>query len=62
MFGLGPTELILIVLVIVLLFGARRIPELMRGLGSGIKEFKEAANTDEDKPSSTSSTSSTTEK
>jgi sec-independent protein translocase protein TatA len=48
MFGLGPTELILIVLVIVLLFGARRIPELMRGLGSGIKEFKQAASgTDE---------------
>jgi len=44
MFGLGPTELILIVLVIVLLFGARRIPELMRGLGSGIREFKQAAN------------------
>ncbi len=47
MFGLGPTELILIVLVIVLLFGARRIPELMRGLGSGIREFKQAASTDD---------------
>ena len=55
MFGLGPTELILIVLVIVLLFGARRIPELMRGLGSGIKEFKDAANTDDDNSSKTSS-------
>ncbi len=42
-FNIGPTELILIVLIIVLLFGARRIPELMRGLGSGIKEFKKAA-------------------
>lgn len=47
MFGLGPTELILIVVVIVLLFGARRIPELMRGLGSGIREFKDAASGNE---------------
>mgnify|MGYP002626652940 CR=1 FL=1 len=57
MFGLGPTELILIVLVIVLLFGARRIPELMRGLGSGIKEFKQAANDVEKDSSKSSSTS-----
>jgi sec-independent protein translocase protein TatA len=48
MFGLGPTELILIVLVLVLLFGAKKIPELMKGLGSGIKEFKKAASTEED--------------
>ncbi len=48
MFGLGTPELILIGLAIVLLFGAKKIPELMRGLGSGIKEFKNAANTDED--------------
>ena len=57
MFGLGPTELILIVLVIVLLFGARRIPELMRGLGSGIKEFKDAAATDDRDDKSSSSES-----
>ena len=57
MFGLGPTELILIVLVIVLLFGARRIPELMRGLGSGIKEFKEAANVDDDSSNDSSAPS-----
>ncbi len=43
MFGLGSTELILIILAIILLFGARKIPELMRGLGSGIKEFKKAS-------------------
>lgn len=57
MFGLGPTELILIVLVIVLLFGARRIPELMRGLGSGIKEFKEAASVDDDSKNDSSASS-----
>lgn len=37
---IGAVEIILIVLVIVLLFGARRIPELMRSLGSGVREFK----------------------
>jgi len=42
--SLGATEIILIVLVFVLLFGAKKIPELMRGLGSGLKEFKKAAN------------------
>lgn len=40
----GGWELIVIVLVIVLLFGSRKIPELMKGLGSGIREFKKASN------------------
>lgn len=44
---MGPTQLILIVVVVLLLFGGRKIPELMRGLGSGIKEFKDASK-DED--------------
>jgi len=48
MFGLGTTEIILVVLVLVLLFGAKKIPELMKGLGSGIKEFKKASVNDED--------------
>jgi len=39
---LGPTEIILIVAVLLLLFGGKKIPELMKGLGSGIKEFKNA--------------------
>jgi sec-independent protein translocase protein TatA len=48
MFGLpGGTEWILIILIIVLLFGAKKIPELMKGLGSGVKEFKKAASTEE---------------
>lgn len=38
------TELIIIAVVILLLFGGRKIPELMRGLGKGVKEFKEATN------------------
>ena len=36
----GPMELLLIFLVVLLLFGAKRIPEIARGLGQGIKEFK----------------------
>ena len=42
--SLGPTETILIVLVILLLFGGRKIPELMRGLGRGVREFNDAKN------------------
>jgi len=43
---IGAPQIILIVIVILLLFGGRKIPELMRGLGSGIKEFKEATRDD----------------
>jgi sec-independent protein translocase protein TatA len=42
--GLGTGELIILVLIILLLFGAKRIPGLARGLGKGIKEFKDARN------------------
>jgi len=42
----GGPELIIIVLVLVLLFGGRKIPELMKGLGQGMKEFKKARNED----------------
>jgi sec-independent protein translocase protein TatA len=61
MFGLGPQELILICIVILVLFGAKKIPDLMSGFGKGIREFKKAskdieseitnATTDEKKPS-----------
>jgi sec-independent protein translocase protein TatA len=43
---LGMTEIILILLVVVLLFGGRKIPELMKGIGQGMKEFKKASKFD----------------
>lgn len=44
MFGLGTGEIILIAVVILILFGAKKIPEFARGLGQGVREFKNAAN------------------
>ena len=44
----GPWQIVLIVALVLLLFGGRKIPELMRGLGSGIKEFKGAVKEDDD--------------
>jgi sec-independent protein translocase protein TatA len=44
--NLGMTEIILILLVVVLLFGGRKIPELMKGIGQGMKEFKKASKYD----------------
>jgi len=63
MFGLGTPEIILIAIVILVLFGAKKIPELMQGLGKGVKEFKKASSeikndinsTDEDKEKKSSS-------
>ena len=62
--GLGTNEIILIAVVVLLLFGGRKIPELMRGLGRGVREFNDAKNNvrkeieegvNESKASSTSS-------
>ncbi|WP_299114878.1 twin-arginine translocase TatA/TatE family subunit [uncultured Winogradskyella sp.] len=44
--AIGAPQIILIVVAILLLFGGKKIPELMRGLGSGIKEFKDASKED----------------
>lgn len=48
----GATEIILILLVVVLLFGGRKIPELFKGIGQGMKEFKKASRM-EDEPTKT---------
>jgi sec-independent protein translocase protein TatA len=48
---LGGQEILLILLIVVLLFGGKKIPELMRGLGKGVKEFKDAT---KDEPKDTS--------
>ena len=55
--GLGTTEILLIVLALLLLFGGKKLPELMRGAGRGIREFKDAVSTatkpeDDKKPES----------
>ena len=44
---IGPWQIVLIVLVVLLLFGGKKIPELMRGLGKGVREFKDGINPDE---------------
>lgn len=47
MSSIGVTEILIILAVVLLLFGGKKIPELMKGLGSGIKEFKNAAKDDQ---------------
>lgn len=50
MFGLGMQEVLLIALIVLLLFGGKKIPELMNGLGKGVKSFKDGMKeTDEQK-------------
>jgi sec-independent protein translocase protein TatA len=46
--NLGATEILLILVVVVLLFGGRKIPELMKGIGQGMKEFKKASQLDDE--------------
>jgi sec-independent protein translocase protein TatA len=58
---IGITEILLILLIVLLLFGGRKIPELMKGLGRGVKEFKDASKGD-DKPAGTEKTSTEPEK
>jgi len=47
---IGPQELIIVLVVVVLMFGGTKIPELMKGLGKGIKEFKNASKQEDDEP------------
>ncbi len=52
----GGNEILVIGIVLLLLFGGKKIPELMRGLGSGIKEFKDSVKEDDKKTDSKSET------
>ena len=45
--AIGPWQIVIVVVLVLLLFGGKKIPELMRGLGSGIKEFKDASKEDD---------------
>lgn len=50
-FGIGPTELIILLIVVLLLFGAKRVPEIGRSVGKGMREFKDAVSgKDEEQP------------
>ncbi len=51
---IGPTEIILILVIVLLFFGGKKIPEMMRGLGKGMKEFKDAQKDDPAPPSNPS--------
>ena len=44
LFGLGMQEILIIALIVLLLFGGKKIPELMKGLGKGVRSFKEGMN------------------
>ncbi len=46
--SIGPTELILILLIVIIIFGARKLPELGKSIGEGIKNFKKSMNTAEE--------------
>jgi sec-independent protein translocase protein TatA len=43
LFGMGTSEMIIVLVIVLLLFGGKKIPELMKGLGKGVKEFKDAS-------------------
>ena len=49
---IGPQEIIIILIIVLLLFGGRKIPELMKGLGKGMREFKKATKEDDNEDSS----------
>ena len=54
--NLGPTELIIILAIVVIMFGASRIPDVMGGMGKGIREFRKATRDDLDNPQNASKT------
>lgn len=50
MFGLGTPELLILAFLVLLLFGSTKLPQLMRGMGEGMKEFKKATRDEDDRP------------
>lgn len=57
----GPWQVIIILAVVLLLFGGKKIPELMKGLGQGVKEFKDASKSEAQKSESETKTETKTE-
>ena len=53
MFGIGTQEILFIVLIVLLFFGGKKIPELMKGLGKGVRSFREGMNQIENAPETT---------
>lgn len=53
---LGPTEIILILAIVLLLFGGKKIPELMKGVGKGVKSFKDGMKEEDQDPKSDTNT------
>jgi len=58
----GPWQIILVIAIVLLLFGGKKIPELMKGVGQGIKEFKDGMNSDNTKANSAEKKDETVEK
>jgi len=61
-FNFGGMELLLILFIVLLLFGAKRLPELAKGLGQSVKEFKKASQDDEPKPAADAAKAAETRK
>jgi sec-independent protein translocase protein TatA len=59
---IGPWQIILVIAVVLLLFGGKKIPELMKGVGQGIKEFKDGMNSDNSKANTPEKKDETVEK
>lgn len=62
MFGIGTQEIILIILVVLLFFGGKKIPELMKGLGKGVRSFKDGMHNIEEDVNGSEEVSANTEK